>query len=220
MTDYENTFVGWNEVSTLPISDQSQLTAITPEPFPENHALVSIEKLEERPMLSRSTAHKDMLEGRKAAKMEAEEAEAEDDEEEEEEEDEDGEEGEEGEEGDEAASEADYGEEYGEEEEAAPWGEKQRMAAAPLESKFFVHGEKLRQNYNERELSSFMKLLNVKPHRGWEDDSLYHYKLGAKKYEDNSQYHDIHFHILAEVERQYADKVNVKDFRKGAEIKF
>jgi len=30
---------------------------------------------------------------------------------------------------------------------------------------------------------------------------------------------DPHFHILAEVERQYAEKEMVKDFRKGSEVK-
>ena len=65
-----------------------------------------------------------------------------------------------------------------------------------------------------------MKILNVKPRRQGQDQSTHHYKLGAKNYEDDSQKHDIHYHILAEVEREMANKVQVREFRKGTEIKF
>jgi hypothetical protein len=37
MTDYENTFVGWNEVSNLPISDNNAINDLMVEGHPENH---------------------------------------------------------------------------------------------------------------------------------------------------------------------------------------
>lgn len=55
-----------------------------------------------------------------------------------------------------------------------------------VEDRFFMHNEQLRKKYNEVELDSFMKLLNVKPTVQWEDDTLYHYKVGTHTYEDDN----------------------------------
>ena len=89
-----------------------------------------------------------------------------------------------------------------------------------MEDKYFMHGEKLRNKFNEIELDSFMKLLNVKPFKQWQDTSLHHYKLGAHTYEDDGQQIDPNFHLLGEVERKYAERIAVEEFRKGAEVKF
>ena len=151
MTDYEDAYVGFNEVGgSLPISGVQLLRPVVEEPWPANHSLVAIETVENRPMLARSLAHRDILEARGA------------EEEEEEEEDEDyGDEGEEGEEGEEGA-EADYGEEdYGEEDVYPPPDQYKHEEA---EDRYFKHGENLRNKFNEVELDSFMKLLNVKPY--------------------------------------------------------
>ena len=83
-----------------------------------------------------------------------------------------------------------------------------------------MHGENLKNKFNEVELDSFMKLLNVKPHKQWEDDSVHHYKLGAHTYEDDSQQLDPHYHILGEVERKHAERMMVEEFRRGTEVKF
>ena len=83
-----------------------------------------------------------------------------------------------------------------------------------------MHNENLRSKYNQVELDSFMKLLNVKPTPQWEDDSTHHYKLGIHTYEDDSQHLDPYFHLLAEVERKAAEKQQVIQFRKGTEVKF
>lgn len=91
-----------------------------------------------------------------------------------------------------------------------------------VEDRFFV-GEKgqrgLRENFSEVEIGNFMKVLNVKPHKQWEDESTYHYKLGAHTYEDESQELDPEFHILSEVEREAAAKIRVAEWRRGSEIK-
>ena len=125
------------------------------EPWPMNHALADNEDIETRPMIARSKIHREYLEAKKA------EAEADEEEEEEEEEGE-GEEGEEG--GEEEAAEGEEEEAAEEEEEYPP---KDRIAHATPEDKYFQRGENLRNKFNEIELDSFMKLLNVKPHKQW-----------------------------------------------------
>jgi hypothetical protein len=213
MTDYENTFVGFNEIGgALPVNNPSLLRPVIEEPWPANHALVAIESLENRPRYARSKLHKDLLDAKAAA------AEAEGEEEEEEEEggEEEGEEGEEGEA--EAEGEEEEEEEAPAEEETFPPGDV--IPHVPMEDKYFMHGENLRNKFNEVELDSFMRLLNVKPHKQWEDTSVHHYKLGTHTYEDDSQHLDPNFHILAEVERRHAEKIAVEEFRKGSEVKF
>jgi hypothetical protein len=50
MTDYEDTFVGFNEVGgSLPISHISHLKPIIEEPWPMNHSLIALEDIEKRP---------------------------------------------------------------------------------------------------------------------------------------------------------------------------
>ena len=159
-------------------------------------------------MLARNKAHRELLETKAA------EAEAEEDEEEEEEEggEEEGAEGE----GEEEAAEGE--EEEAVEEEVYP--PQQKVPHIPFEDKYFMRGENLRNKFNEVELDSFMKLLNVKPHKQWQDTSVHHYKLGAHTYEDDSQQLDPYFHMLGEVERKHAEKIAVEEFRKGSEVKF
>ena len=65
-----------------------------------------------------------------------------------------------------------------------------------------------------------MKLLAVKPHRQWQDDSTHHYKLGIHTYEDSGQEMDPDYHILAEVERKHAEKKQLERWRDGSEIRF
>ena len=170
---------------------------------------MDIEDVEKRPVWSRSTIHRDLQEAKQAA------ADADPEEDDEEEEEEGGEEAEEEEEAEEAEEEE---EEVGNNVEGPIPPEV--IAHAPFEDKYFMHGENLRNKFNEVELGSFMKLLNVKPHKQWEDTSVHHYKLGAHTYEDDSQHLDPNFHILAEVERRHSEKIAVEEFRKGSEIKF
>lgn len=214
MTDYENSFVGFDEVAgTLPLKDVHLLKPVIEEPHPANHALAALETIENRPQYARSRIHRELLETKAA------EAEAEAEEEEEEEEGE--EEGEEGEEGEEAEGEGEEeaGEEEEEEEEEV-WPPEDNIMHVPMEDKYFIHGENLRNKFNEVELDSFMKLLNVKPYKQWQDTTVHHYKLGAHTYEDDSQQLDHHFHILGEVERKHAERYQVEEFRRGTEVKF
>jgi len=209
MTDYENTFVGYNEIGgALPINSPHLLKPVIEEPWPANHALVGIEPVEKPFQWARSKSHRELQEN-KAAEAEAA-ADAESEEEEGE--------GEEGEgEGEEEPAEEEE-EEGGVEE--VPYPPKERVPHIKMEDKYFQHGENLRNKFNEVELDSFMKLLNVKPHKQWQDTSVHHYKLGAHTYEDDSQHLDPAFHILGEVERKHAEKTAVEEFRKGSEIKF
>jgi hypothetical protein len=175
------------------------------EPWPTNHALVAIEQAEKRPMLARSRAHRELLEAKGA----------EEEEEEEEEEEGEGEEEEEGEGEEEEAAEEEEGEPEEEE-----WPPKPRVAHVPHEDRYFLHGENLRNKFNEVELDSFIKLLNVKPYKQWQDASTHHHKLGVHTYEDDSQQLDPYYHILGEVERKHAERLMVEQWRKGTEVKF
>ena len=50
MTDYEQQFVGFNEIGgALPINNPSLLNPIVEEPWPTNHAFVAIEAMEKKP---------------------------------------------------------------------------------------------------------------------------------------------------------------------------
>lgn len=179
MTDYESSFVNFNEISgSIPINNYTLLKPMQEEPWPANHALAASETYEKRPMLARNRAHRELLE--------AKEAEEEEEDEEEEEEEGEGEEGE-GEEGEGEGEGAAEGEGEEEEEVVEEWPPKQTVEHVPHEDRYFKHGENLRNKFNEVELDSFIKLLNVKPYKQWEDTSVYHYKLGVHTYEDDSQ---------------------------------
>jgi hypothetical protein len=211
MTDYEYDFPSLNEIGReLPIHSFSLLEPLMPEMWPQSNSLIEVNMLEKFPRNTTSRTHKEAQEARAA---EAEEEEEEEEEEEDEDEDEEGEEGEEGDEGEEEEEEDEE-----EEEEEIP---DEIIPHAPLvEDRFFLHNEKLRGKFNEVELDSFMKLLNVKPLEQWQDDTTHHYKVGAHTYEDDSQHLDPYFHLIAEVERKHMERQQAMDFRRGSEIKF
>ncbi|CDW85583.1 UNKNOWN [Stylonychia lemnae] len=213
MTDYENTFVGFDEiVGGMPNLDYSSLKPMFEEPYPTTHQLAALETPEAPYRNSRSRTHRD-LQDLKAAEAEAA-AEGDDEEEEEEEGDEEGE-GEEG--GEEAAAEEEADEEY---EEEAEWPPKDRIEANEGEDKFFIRDETIRNKFNEIEIDSFMKLMNIRPTFSWEDQTGYHNRLGAHVYEDEAQELDPAFHLLGEVERKEMERREVEDFRRGTEVKF
>lgn len=126
MTDYESSFVGFNEVpGSLPINNYSLLKPVTDEPWPANHALMAIEQAEKRPMLARSRSHRELLEAKGAEEEE---------EGEEEEEEEGEEESEEGGEEEEEAAEEEAGDEVEEEE---VWPPMETVAHVPHDDKYF-----------------------------------------------------------------------------------
>ena len=195
MTDYEDYFVGMDEVQgNFPITNTHLLKQDYEGALPPIHALATQEILEERPMLARGRTHKDYLDMKKAE----EDAGEEEDEDEEEEAEGEGEEG-----GEEEAAE-DYGEEV---EDPDAWNPTDVVPNDFYEDKYFVHGENLKSRFNEVELGAFMKLLNVKPVSQWQDDSVHHYKMGVHTYEDNAQELDPTYHILGEVEREHAERI-------------
>lgn len=60
MTDYENTFVGFNEVGgALPINSYSLLRPMQEEPGPQKDTLDEFVEAEKRPIMSRSRSHRD-----------------------------------------------------------------------------------------------------------------------------------------------------------------
>ena len=147
-------------------------------------------------------------------------------EEEEEDEDEDDDDEDEDEEGEGEEGEGEEGEEEEEEEDDEEGGEEDPLAVpddiikgVESSNRYFLHNDKLREKFNEVEIDSFMKLLNVNPHVQWEDDSVHHFKVGTHVYEDESQNLDPYFHLIAEVERKHMERQQAMDFRRGTEIK-
>jgi hypothetical protein len=215
MTDYENTFVGFDEIpGGITNLDYSGLKPVWEEPYPATHQLASLETPEGPIRNSRSRTHRD-LQDLKAAEAEA--ALEADEEEEEEEGDEEGEGEGEGEEGGEEAAEEEEEEVFGAEPEWTPYD---RIPYEDTEDRYFLRNETLRGKFNEIEISSFMKLMNIKPTYSWEDTTGYHNKLGTHVYEDEAQELDPAFHLLGEVERKEWERREVEDFRKGTEVKF
>ena len=213
MTDYEEEFISWRELEGIPpITNQSALSPLQKEPWPQSDMPAGWENIEDEPIYSTSVKQQELMEPYISPPEEDEEdyygKEAADDEYG----DEYGEEGEEG-------GEEDYGEDYGEEAEAS-WPPKEQIAPAVLEDRFFQAGESLRGKYSDVELDAFMKLLNVKPHKQWQDQNTHHYKLGVHNYEDQNQELDPDFHVLSEEERKYADREMTRKWRKGSEVKF
>ncbi len=127
-------------------------------------------------MFARSKAHRDYLDNKAAEAEAAAEAAAEEEEEGEEE----------GEEGEESEGEGEEEEEEEEIDPERPWPLPEQAELAKMENGYFLHNEKLREKFNEVELDTFMKLLNVKPIRQWQDNTVHHYKLGVHTYEDDS----------------------------------
>jgi len=161
MTDYEETFVGWNEFpKQVPINNISLLDVRRPEAWPQTNKITQIEPRESRPLSGTSTTHFGLVKAN-AADPEDEDDIAYGQEDEEEDYDEEGE-------GD------DYGEEeYGDydEEEAGDedpeWPTEDKLRVRHPQDPYFERNEKLHQRFNEVELDSFMKLLNVNPTPQW-----------------------------------------------------
>ena len=58
MTNYESTFVGWNEIGgLLPINSLGYLKPLQDEPWAQKDALMAIEDPEKRPIKGRTKAH-------------------------------------------------------------------------------------------------------------------------------------------------------------------
>jgi len=215
MTDYESDFTGFNEIiGELPIEGLNQLSDRLPELWPQTNSMVEVNDMEKMDTGANvSKTGREMQEARAEAAMEEEE----EDEEEEDDDDEDDEEGEgDEEEEDEEEDEDDEGE--GEEEEEGMPDDTMKMARE--ENRFHQHHETLRSKYNDVELDSFMKLLNIKPITQWNEDNTHHYKMGVHTYEDDSQQLDPYYHLIAEVERKHMLKQQVIKFRQGSEVKF
>jgi hypothetical protein len=202
MTDYLYDFPSANEIGgSLPITNLGLLNATNPEAWPQTNSLIEVNELEKFPKNATSKTHKEAQEARDAEEEEEEEEEEEDDDDDEDEDGEEGE-GEEGE-GEEDEEEEEEEEEEGEDPDAIP---DEQIKKSGEEDRFFMHNETMRSKYNQVELDSFMKLLNVKPVPQWEDDTVHHYKVGVHTYEDDNQMLDPYFHMLAEVERKAMEK--------------
>ena len=153
MTEYEYNFPMHNEVGNIPFVNAADMgMTLKSEPHPAINTTIEVDRLEKLPTSTTSRTHAGYKEDREADEEEEEEEEEDDDEDE----DEEGEEGE----GDEDEDAEEDEEEEVEDPTAVPddiIGQQRR------DDRYFNHNETLRAKFNEVELDSFMKLLNIKP---------------------------------------------------------
>lgn len=186
MTDYENDFPSINEVAGFQVENKMAIQNLL-QTWPQTDCrAVDIEEMEKFPALGTGSTHKGgVLDRIEAAEMESEEDEDEEEDDDDEDEDEEGEGDEEGGD-DEGEGEDEEDEEEGEEKEDPLALPSPRVMAPPDESRYYMHDETMRESFNEVELDSFMKLLNVKPVPQWEENNTHHYKVGTHAYEDEA----------------------------------
>ena len=55
---------------------------------------------------------------------------------------------------------------------------------------FMARGDRIYNKFNEVELENFMKVLDLRPKKQWNDFSGWHNRLGLHTYEDLSQQFD------------------------------
>jgi hypothetical protein len=211
MSDYEYDYPSLNEVGEIPLHNYSILTDLyMREKWPAVSALVESNEIETLKAAATGVSHRAAQEARNAEEEEEEEEEEDEDEDEDEDE-------EEGEEGGDEDEEEEEEEEEAEDPSAVP---NHVLGPAASDDNYFLHNETLRERFNEVELDGFMKMLNIKPHTQWQDDTTHHYRVGTHVYEDDAQATDPYFHLLAEVERKHAQRLHSYNFRRGTEVKF
>lgn len=110
---------------------------------------------------------------------------------------------------------------YSEEDFEEPeWPYKNRDLPDRSFNEYFDEGENIRERFNDVEIDSFMKFLDVQPFRNWKDTSKYHARLGEHAPEDFSQKVDPEYHMAGEVEREYFEEVIFKQHRSGTTVRF
>lgn len=85
---------------------------------------------------------------------------------------------------------------------------------------YFKPDETVTDKFNDIELDSFMKFLNVQPFFNWRDRSSFHSRTGAHIDEDLAQKIDPEYHILGEVEREAFERNMFAEHRKGSTVRF
>jgi len=89
-----------------------------------------------------------------------------------------------------------------------------------FDSQYFGVDDTLRDRYDNLELESFMKFLDVKPFLSWRDVGGYHDRLGLHSVEDFSQRVDPEYHMLGEIEREDFEKKIFNTHRTGSTVRF
>jgi hypothetical protein len=112
------------------------------------------------------------------------------------------------------------GDETDEDYEEPEWPYEERKMPHDVGSDYFNRGEKIKDRFNDEEIDSFMKLLDVKPFRNWKDESKFHSRLGLHATEDFGQQADPEYHMVGEVEREHFEKNIFRQHRKGAIVRF
>lgn len=195
------------------------------ESHPQIDQLAGIELQEKRPKSYTSSIFNDAMVEKYGDKPEEPELDYGAEEEDYDEEEEEGEENEDEEGEEEEADYGDYGDYDAEVADVDPWNPEEQDMIPHWQSgdRFFIGkntDKELRDAFSDVEIGAFMKVLNVKPYNQWEDKHTHHYKLGTHTYEDEAQELDPQYHLLSEAERDEAELHRVREWRKGAEVRF
>lgn len=107
-----------------------------------------------------------------------------------------------------------------EKEEEPEWPYPERLTPPQDQAGYFNSDEKLFDKFDEVELDTFMKFLDVQPFRNWQDKAGYHHHMGLHNPEDFSQRVDPEYHMLGEVEREEFERMIFRGHRSGSTVRF
>lgn len=99
-----------------------------------------------------------------------------------------------------------------------PWKGKS-MKDHPKDE-YFDYAEQARERYNDEELDSFMKLLDVKPFKNWRDNTGFQDRLGLHPSNDFAYSIDPETKMVGEVEREMFEKIVFTEHRRGPVVRF
>jgi hypothetical protein len=208
--DYEDEFVGMGEFTDdfVPVVDRNVLNLgrNTKQGIDVMGYKIELDD-DTKPNYNRSTAHEDIFAD------------------EEDEDDDDEGEGDEGE-GDAPTvyknahlEESEYPEELYEEPEW-PINKHKYLSNAMPKDEYFDYNEKIQERFNDVEIESFMKLLDIKPFRNWQDKTMYHDRIGRHSFNDWGQKSDDEYKMVGEIEREMFEKMVFRKHRSGTTVRF
>lgn len=98
-----------------------------------------------------------------------------------------------------------------------PYKPRPKVESSP---DYFNPGESIRDRFDDNEIESFMKFLDITPFRNWKSTSHYHNRIGFHVPEDFAQRVDPEYHMAGEVEREMFERLLFRKHRSGATVRF
>lgn len=99
-----------------------------------------------------------------------------------------------------------------------PW--KGRTLQDHPKNVYFDYAEGVREKFNDEEIDSFMKLLDIKPFKNWRDNTGFQDRLGLHPSNDFAHQIDPETKMVGEVERDIFEKIVFTEHRRGPTVRF